>query len=48
LERNRARDELNLKRIEGMGWTALVIWECELRHELRSGLASRLSDFLDG
>jgi DNA mismatch endonuclease, patch repair protein len=48
LARNHARDELNLKRIEAMGWKALVIWECELRKELQSGLGSRLSDFLDG
>ena len=31
LERNRDRDERNLARIERDGWTAMTVWECELR-----------------
>lgn len=35
------RDSRNLSQITEMGWYALVIWECELRHLER--LATRLS-----
>ena len=42
---NRDRDKLTLRRLRGMGWRCLVIWECELRdHE---ALKTRLTRFLD-
>ncbi len=31
IERNRARDARNLDLYKQMGWTALVVWECQLR-----------------
>jgi DNA mismatch endonuclease (patch repair protein) len=30
LEGNRKRDLANLEKLEGLGWRALVVWECEL------------------
>jgi DNA mismatch endonuclease (patch repair protein) len=44
LERNRRRDEANIARLREMGWTALVVWECELQDTTR--LEVRLADFL--
>lgn len=31
IESNRSRDARNLGRLEHLGWSALVVWECELR-----------------
>lgn len=31
LQANEARDTLNLKAMEDLGWEVLVIWECEVR-----------------
>ena len=31
LERNRQRDVVTLESLAALGWTALVIWECEVR-----------------
>jgi DNA mismatch endonuclease, patch repair protein len=31
LERNRQRDQKNVAALKSVGWTALTIWECELR-----------------
>jgi DNA mismatch endonuclease (patch repair protein) len=44
IERNRARDARVREELEGSGWSALVIWECELRDERI--LKVRLSRFL--
>jgi DNA mismatch endonuclease (patch repair protein) len=30
LQKNRMRDRLNLKKLEKLGWTVLVLWECEV------------------
>lgn len=43
LKANRARDRRNLHELEKLGWSALVVWECEVR---RSGLSGRLQRFL--
>lgn len=32
LSRNRQRDVENLRTLERLGWSALVIWQCELRN----------------
>jgi DNA mismatch endonuclease (patch repair protein) len=29
--RNKARDAANIAKLEGMGWKAVVVWECELK-----------------
>lgn len=44
IARNRARDARALDELRGMGWDALVLWECELRD--RAGLGERLRGFL--
>lgn len=31
LERNRARDERNLRLLEESGWAVTTVWECQLR-----------------
>ncbi|MGH9721912.1 MAG: very short patch repair endonuclease [Bryobacteraceae bacterium] len=45
LERNKDRDEKNLKALTAEGWHYLVIWECEIRSGEK--LPQRLKDFLD-
>lgn len=42
-ERNKDRDERNLKALAEQGWTSLTIWECDL---VESGLRHRLAEFL--
>ncbi len=32
LERNRARDEENVKNLSANGWKVLVVWECETKN----------------
>jgi DNA mismatch endonuclease (patch repair protein) len=44
ITRNAARDVLNRKRLQDMGWSVLTLWECELKDE--AGLAGRLRSFL--
>jgi len=31
ITRNRARDLERLRELQGMGWSALVLWECRLK-----------------
>ncbi len=42
--RNRARDADNLRKLEALGWRALVVWECELADA--AALEARLREFL--
>lgn len=44
LTRNKARDMRNRRALARMGWSSIVIWECDIRNEER--LTSRLSEFL--
>lgn len=44
LQRNRERDEENLKKLRELGWDALVLWECELRS--CEALATKIKNFL--
>ena|SRR5271165_1490625 len=44
LERNKARDEENKKRLRELGWRSLTIWECETRKT--KVLTRRLKAFL--
>lgn len=44
LERNAARDAENMQRLAAMGWSALVLWECELFDQ--DTLARRIRVFL--
>lgn len=44
LERNRERDVTNMARLAELGWSVLVIWECEIsQHEV---LGTRIKQFL--
>jgi len=45
LERNRERDREAVQRLEAMGWSCLVIWECETA-EL-TVLSTRIRQFLE-
>jgi DNA mismatch endonuclease, patch repair protein len=44
LEGNRLRDVRVQKELRGLGWSCLVVWECELRNLNR--ISSRISRFL--
>ena len=44
LAANVARDERNEATLAGLGWSTLVVWECEMAP--LEAMASRLSDFL--
>jgi DNA mismatch endonuclease (patch repair protein) len=44
LQRNTERDKQALKALASLGWTTLVVWECELSHE--SVLRRKLDSFL--
>ena len=44
LARNVARDERNLMALRDLGWSVLVLWECETADE--TALAARLREFL--
>lgn len=44
LEDNRRRDLSTQSKLEAMGWSYLIVWECELRH--REQLENRLLAFL--
>lgn len=44
IARNRARDEANLHRLAERGWSALTIWECELKEP--ASVEARLREFL--
>ena len=46
LEGNKARDEINLRKLHEAGWDTLVVWECELRD--LGTLTQRLRSFLSG
>ena len=46
LSRNRSRDAEHRKRLRGMDWDVLTIWECQIGD--RAALRARLRAFLDG
>lgn len=31
LYKNKQRDEINIKKLESMGWYVIIVWECELK-----------------
>lgn len=45
LERNRERDIENMKKLEDLGWSILVVWECQIKHE--EDLREKLKNFLE-
>ncbi len=44
IDRNIARDKENFSRLKDLGWTVMVIWQCELRDI--EGLKIKLADNL--
>ena len=46
LETNRHRDSVNRRRLRGLGWDVLTVWECETRDT--APLAAKLRRFLEG
>lgn len=45
IEGNRRRDSRNIEALGALGWSVLVLWECEIRDTLR--LEARLRAFLE-
>lgn len=41
---NKARDKRNLRALRKLGWTPLIVWECEVRTSIR--LIAKLKRFL--
>lgn len=46
IDRNRARDQLNVEKLEEKGWTVLCVWECETKKAVQPHLKDRLIAFL--
>jgi DNA mismatch endonuclease (patch repair protein) len=44
IERNKARDKANISKLVQLGWSVLMVWECELRYP--SKLSDRLVTFM--
>jgi DNA mismatch endonuclease, patch repair protein len=44
--RNVARDRSNLRRLRRLGWSVLVVWECQTRAAKRVALERRIERFL--
>ncbi|NPE55187.1 DNA mismatch endonuclease Vsr [Dickeya dadantii] len=47
LEKNKARDSLNLSKLHEMGWKTLIVWECEIKRKEVKSLLKKLMAFLD-
>lgn len=45
ISRNKERDATNLRKLHGMRWKCLILWECQLPD--RDALADRVKRFLD-
>jgi G:T-mismatch repair DNA endonuclease (very short patch repair protein) len=45
LEGNRARDLLKLQELQSLGWSAFIIWECQLRNGDVQAVARSIIDF---
>jgi DNA mismatch endonuclease (patch repair protein) len=47
LKRNKERDQENRAILERLGWTVIVIWECELSRVMKDETLARLGQILD-
>jgi DNA mismatch endonuclease (patch repair protein) len=45
--RNVLRDRRNLRKLRRLGWSVLVVWECQTRVAKRESLSRRLARFLE-
>lgn len=48
INRNIERDAENYKKLTGMGWRVLIIWECELKKKVREERLERLIKAIKG
>lgn len=46
-DRNVARDRSNLRKLRRLGWSVLVVWECQTGARKREALRRRLERFLE-
>lgn len=46
-DQNVARDEINYKKLEEMGWKYLVIWECEIKPKNMRILEEEIRRFME-
>lgn len=44
INRNIQRDELNMETLRESGWHVIIIWECQLRKDLRDFTCNRIVD----
>lgn len=45
IQRNKKRDNLNLRKLKRQGWSYLVVWECDLQ---KTTTVNRILKFLEG
>jgi DNA mismatch endonuclease, patch repair protein len=45
LAKNKKRDALNRRRLTGLGWASMVVWECEI--ERKTAITSGVAKYLD-
>lgn len=43
---NRRRDQRRRRQLRALGWDVFVVWECQLRPQLRERLAAKIQSFL--
>lgn len=48
LDGNKSRDKLNARRLRSLGWSILVIWECQTKRTKLARLIKRIERFLEG
>lgn len=48
INRNIERDAENYKKLTGMGWRVLIVWECELKKKVREERLERLIKAIKG
>lgn len=48
INRNVERDEENYKKLKDMGWIVLIVWECELKKNVRKDRLERLIKEIKG
>lgn len=42
LSNNKSRDQKNIKKLEELGWSVLIVWECETKDKDRHKLEEKL------
>jgi DNA mismatch endonuclease, patch repair protein len=47
LNRNHARDKVNLALLRRAGWTVLILWECQIKPSRVLRLRQRIDGFLN-